>query len=160
MAVPPVAAEAAGIAVVPTKTAVNADTPARPKGRSVRMNSPPVVHSANLILPAIVDAGHTTSIKIGPRRTIADGDVVTNIDLPDIYRPIVNDVVSNIVSIAISNVWSIADAVAHTRSIADAVAHTRSIADAIVDSGSIPDAIVDSRSIPDPVTYAWTSCPR
>ena len=111
MAVPPVAAEAAGIIKVPTKSAVNADAPARPKGRSIRMNSPPVVHSANLILPAIVDAGHTTSINIGPRRTIADANVIADIDLADIHPSVVNDIT---VSNAISNLGAITDSVTNT----------------------------------------------
>lgn len=111
MSVPPVTAKAARIVVVPTITAVNAGTPARPKGCSVRMHSLPVVHSANLILPAIVDVGHTTSINIGPCRTIADGNIVAKIDLPDIHPPIVNDIT---VSDAISHVGAITDAIANS----------------------------------------------
>lgn len=153
---PPVAAEAAGIAMVPTKTAVNAGTPTRPKGRSVRMNSPPVMHATNLILPAIVDVGHTTSINIGPRRTIADGDVIPDIDLPDIHPPIVNDVVSNV----ISNVGAITNSVTDAGSISNSITNTRTIANSVANARTNRPRqrrrtqIVHSQEIPN-VTGGW-----
>lgn len=108
MAVPPVAAKTAGIAIVPVVGTVYTGAPTRPEGSSVRMNAVPVVQAANLILPAIIDAGDSTTINVRPRRTIADCRVLTNVDLTNIDRSIVDQVIAG----PIADVRSVSDVVA------------------------------------------------
>ena len=125
MAVPPVAAKTAGIAIVPVVGTVYTGAPTRPEGSSVRMNAVPVVQAANLILPAIIDAGDSTTINVRPRRTIADCRVLTNVDLTNIDRSIVDQVIAG----PIADVRSVSDVVADSVADIGAVAIGNAVAD-------------------------------
>lgn len=70
------------------------------------------MHAADLILPAIVDAGHPSAVNVRPRRSVVDNVVPANVDLTDVH---VADVVANSVADvwAIADVWTVADIIAN-----------------------------------------------
>ncbi len=60
------------MAIVPMVAVMYARAPTRPKGRSIRMQALPVVHSADLILPAVIDVGYSATVDIRPRWPIVN----------------------------------------------------------------------------------------
>ena len=140
MTVPPVASEAAGIAIVPVISTVHAGSPTRPIGRSVRMSTLPVVHAADLILPTIVDVGNSAPINVRPRRTIADRCIFANVDLANINWSIVDQIVSG--------------PIADVRPVTDVVA------DSITDIRAVSVSIIWSIAICDPITNTRRNRPR
>ncbi len=95
--------------------ATDAGAPPGPKGATVGMNTPPVVHAANLVSPTVVDVGHATPIDVRPCGPIVDDVVPADIDLANIdvsiahRRPISNSVSD---PIAISDSRAVANPVA------------------------------------------------
>lgn len=69
---------------VPVEGTVNSIPPATPIGGSIGESSIPVCHPANLSSPLVVDVGDTIAVDVGPCGTVADGDVIANINLTNI----------------------------------------------------------------------------
>jgi hypothetical protein len=65
----------------------------------------PIVQSSDLILPAVVDVRHSTMINVCPGRTIVDYVVLPDIDLANVNRSIVDQIVPG----SVSNIWTIPD---------------------------------------------------
>ena len=74
----------------------------------------PVVQSTNLVLPAIVDAGDSPTIDVGPRRAIVDHVVPADVDLADVHI-VIPDSVTNAAAHLITNV--VANGIAGSRAI-------------------------------------------
>ena len=55
------------------------------------MNAVPVMQSADLVLPAVVDTRDLVSINVRPGRAIADGDVVADVNVTDVDGLIIAD---------------------------------------------------------------------
>lgn len=102
-------------------TAADASTPPSPIRASIGMQSPPVVHAANLVSPAVVDVSHAPTVDVCPRRPTVDHIVFANVDLSDVHIAIQ--------SIPVSNGWAIPDSVPDARPIF------------VTNSGAIDDAV-------------------
>lgn len=96
---------------MPVEAAVDASSPASPESSSIGISIVPVMHAADLILPAIVDAGHAPAVDVCPRRPVVDDVVSANVDLANVH---VADLVTNSIAKirAITDIWPIANIVA------------------------------------------------
>ncbi len=54
------------------------------------MNASPVVHSANLVLPAVVDVCYSVAINVRPVHAVVDHGIIPDVDLANIDRPVVS----------------------------------------------------------------------
>lgn len=86
------------------------------------MNVVPVMHSTNLVLPAIVDAGDSPTIDVGPRRAIVDHVVPADVDLADVHI-VIPDSVTNAAAHLVADVV----AKAPTHLVTNVVANARAI---------------------------------
>lgn len=76
---------------MPMVRAMNPSAPASPIRSPIRMHILPIVESADLVLPSIIDVRHLVAINVGPCRAIADRDVVAHVDLTNVDRPVIRD---------------------------------------------------------------------
>ncbi len=110
------------------------------------MSTTPVVHSANLSSPSIVNVGHAATINVRPRRTVVDYRVSTDIDLTNVDSAIQIVAASNRRTVANSIAVSDTTTVANSAAWAEGFVHAQKVANSSRAGASTASRTIDVRA--------------